>query len=166
MLLLRLFALLYRFLPVTPDNISITRSQLGWAWDDLPIIENQTLGVSRWLNTRNRSQLLTATQFGKIYVISLPNRADKRDNIVLGSSVCDFQVEFVDGVIPDSIPPKTYPYVRRDDSRFFIFSIANHYLELEPRPHPHRIRRPSGTFEWYTTVRIKYLHSPNWALEI
>jgi hypothetical protein len=113
-----LFALLYRFVPTTPSrlsissHISLSHSQLGWARDDLPTIENQTLGVSVCLNLKKLQQL-TAIQFGKIYAINLPNRADKRDNIILGSSVCNFHVEFIDGVSPDAIPPKTYPYVWR-----------------------------------------------------
>ncbi|KAJ5535685.1 hypothetical protein N7513_008871 [Penicillium frequentans] len=84
--------LLWQFWPLTPSQISITRSQKDWAWDGLQSIENQTLG------------------FGKVFAINLPNRQDKRDNIVLGSSVCNFEVEFVDGVAPDADPPRTYPY--------------------------------------------------------
>lgn len=50
-------------------------------------------------------------KFGKIFAINLPDRPDKRDNIVLGSSICNFQVEFVNGVTPEEIQRKTYPYV-------------------------------------------------------
>ncbi|KAJ5948316.1 hypothetical protein N7466_001331 [Penicillium verhagenii] len=84
--------LLWRLWPLSPSQVPITPSQRDWAWDGIHAIENQTMG------------------FGKIFAINLPNRPDKRDNIVLGSSVCNFQVEFVDGVSPDAIPPKTYPY--------------------------------------------------------
>ncbi|KAJ5523753.1 hypothetical protein N7494_010403 [Penicillium frequentans] len=79
--------LLWQFWPLTPSTQSVTQSQKDWTWDEIHIIENQTLG------------------FGKVFAINLPNRPDKRDNIVLGSSVCNFQVEFVDGVLPDNWNP-------------------------------------------------------------
>ncbi|KAJ5134850.1 hypothetical protein N7526_006215, partial [Penicillium atrosanguineum] len=92
LILLGALALIYRFWPLPPSQITITQPPHDWVWDGIPIIQNQTLG------------------FGKVFAINLPNRPDKRDNLVLGSSVCNFQVEFIDGVTPDAIPSKTYPY--------------------------------------------------------
>jgi hypothetical protein len=104
-------ALLYSFWPVQSGHISIAQPQRAWAWDDLATIENQTLGVSLYFGLNKRLLKLTAIQFGKVFAINLPNRLDKRDNIVLGSSVSNFQVEFLDGVTPEEVHPKTYPYV-------------------------------------------------------
>ncbi|OQD77314.1 hypothetical protein PENDEC_c003G04835 [Penicillium decumbens] len=92
LVLLGALALIYRFWPAPPNPINITQPQQAWAWDDLVTIKNQTLG------------------FGKVFAINLPDRPDKRDNIVLGSSICNFQVEFVNGVTPEEIQRKTYPY--------------------------------------------------------
>ncbi|KAL2870722.1 uncharacterized protein BJX67DRAFT_246024 [Aspergillus lucknowensis] len=69
------------------------------ASDQLHLIANGTLGVQ------------------KIFAISIPSRLDKRDNIVLGSSLSDFHVEFIDGITPDEINPKTYPYNWNYDHR-------------------------------------------------
>ncbi|KAL4755434.1 hypothetical protein BDW72DRAFT_189193 [Aspergillus terricola var. indicus] len=46
-----------------------------------------------------------------IFAISLPSRVDKRDNIILGSSVRGFHIEIIDATTPDGIDIKTYPYV-------------------------------------------------------
>ncbi|RAH46906.1 uncharacterized protein BO95DRAFT_481398 [Aspergillus brunneoviolaceus CBS 621.78] len=46
----------------------------------------------------------------KIFVVNLPSRPDKRDNIILGSSVSGFRVEWVDGVTPDEVNPKSIPH--------------------------------------------------------
>ncbi|KAJ5675574.1 hypothetical protein N7462_008471 [Penicillium macrosclerotiorum] len=67
-------------------------SQDQTLWHDLANTQNKTLG------------------FGKIFVINLPSRTDKRDNISLGSSVTGLTVDFVDGVDPETVNPKTYPY--------------------------------------------------------
>ncbi|KAJ5225269.1 hypothetical protein N7468_006494 [Penicillium chermesinum] len=69
------------------------------AWDGLAAIENQTLG------------------FGKVFAINMPSRVDKRDNIVLGSSVCDFLVDWIDGVFPEEVNSKTFPYNWNQDHK-------------------------------------------------
>lgn len=53
-------------------------------------------------------------QFEKVFAINLSNRSDKRDNIVLASSVCDFLVDWIDGVLPQELSSKSYPYVSLD----------------------------------------------------
>ncbi|KAJ5764849.1 hypothetical protein N7520_004408 [Penicillium odoratum] len=103
--------LLWRFSPLSSTRSSITRSQQDSAWNDIHAIENRTLG------------------FGKVLAINLPNRPDKRDNIVLGSSVCNFQVEFVDGVTPDAIPPKTYPYNWNPDHTASEYAARRAHLD-------------------------------------
>jgi len=110
LVLLGALALIYRFWPAPPNPINITQPQQAWAWDDLVTIKNQTLGVSL-ASIPNRRFQLTAIKFGKVFAINLPDRPDKRDSIVLGSSICNFQVEFVNGVTPEEIQRKTYPYV-------------------------------------------------------
>ncbi|KAJ5790468.1 CAZyme family GT25 [Penicillium psychrosexuale] len=61
-------------------------------WDNFDAIGNETLG------------------FQKIFAINLVSRPDKRDNIVLGSSVSNFHVDWIDGVTPGEIDAKSYPY--------------------------------------------------------
>lgn len=46
-------------------------------------------------------------QFGKIFVISLPSRVDRRDAMVLAAAVSGLDIEFVNGVVGGDIDPKT-----------------------------------------------------------
>ncbi|CAN8104803.1 unnamed protein product [Discula destructiva] len=48
--------------------------------------------------------------FGKVFVVGLPERSDKRDAIALASSLTGFDVEWVDGVRGETIPDKAVPY--------------------------------------------------------
>ncbi|RAK95643.1 uncharacterized protein BO80DRAFT_506031 [Aspergillus ibericus CBS 121593] len=57
----------------------------------LEAVRNQTLG------------------FEKIFCINLPSRTDKRDAIVLGSSITQFHVDWIDGVSSEDMSPKAYP---------------------------------------------------------
>ncbi|PYH94013.1 hypothetical protein BO71DRAFT_380233 [Aspergillus ellipticus CBS 707.79] len=47
--------------------------------------------------------------FEKIFCINLPSRTDKRDAIVLGSSITQFRVDWIDGVSAADMSPKAYP---------------------------------------------------------
>ncbi|PYI33171.1 hypothetical protein BP00DRAFT_367560 [Aspergillus indologenus CBS 114.80] len=62
-------------------------------------IGNETLGTQR------------------IFVVNLPSRPDKRDNIILGSSVSGFRVEWIDGVTPDQVNPKSIPHRWNSDHK-------------------------------------------------
>ncbi|RAL01401.1 uncharacterized protein BO80DRAFT_424945 [Aspergillus ibericus CBS 121593] len=75
-----------------PYARATVRKGAGGSRTQLDAIRNETLGV------------------GKIFAISLPSRVDKRDNLVLGSSVSDFHIDWIDGVTPDELNPKAYPY--------------------------------------------------------
>lgn len=48
--------------------------------------------------------------FGKVFVVGLPERTDKRDAMALTSSLTGFDVEWIDGVRGDSIPDKAVPF--------------------------------------------------------
>lgn len=72
-----------------------------------------------------------ATQFDKVFAINLASRTDKRDNIVLGSSVTGFVVDLVDGVDPEGMNPKSYPYVSLEQVIKFYTSVADQVVELE-----------------------------------
>lgn len=48
--------------------------------------------------------------FGKVFVVGLPERTDKRDAMVLASSLTGFDIEWVDGVRGDTIPDKAVPF--------------------------------------------------------
>ncbi|KAJ5373427.1 hypothetical protein N7517_005433 [Penicillium concentricum] len=68
-------------------------------WDNFDDIRNETLGVQN------------------VFAINLASRPDKRDNIVLGSSLSNFHVEWIDGVTPDEIDNKSYPYNWNHDQK-------------------------------------------------
>lgn len=57
-------------------------------------------------------------------MINLPSRPDKRDDLILGSSVSDFHLEFIDGVTPDQISPQSYPYVSRIHHSVIVQSLS------------------------------------------
>lgn len=48
--------------------------------------------------------------FGKIFVVGLPERTDKRDALALMASLTGFEVEWIDGVRGESIPDKAVPF--------------------------------------------------------
>lgn len=48
--------------------------------------------------------------FGKVFVVGLPDRTDKRDAMALASSLTGFDVEWVDGVRGEDVPDKAVPF--------------------------------------------------------
>lgn len=48
--------------------------------------------------------------FGKVFVVGLPERTDKRDAMALTSSLTGFDVEWVDGWHGQDIPDKAVPF--------------------------------------------------------
>jgi hypothetical protein len=48
--------------------------------------------------------------FGKVFVIGLPERTDKRDAMALSAGLTGFDIEWVDGVRGDTIPDKAVPF--------------------------------------------------------
>ena len=48
-------------------------------------------------------------QFEKIFAVSLPERTDHRDMLLLASTVSGIDIDFVDGVHGDKIPIKALP---------------------------------------------------------
>ncbi|KAI0165051.1 glycosyltransferase family 25 protein [Hypoxylon sp. FL1284] len=48
--------------------------------------------------------------FGNVFVIGLPERTDKRDAIVLTSSLTGFHVEWINGIKGDTVPDKALPF--------------------------------------------------------
>ncbi|KAK7698645.1 hypothetical protein SLS64_012384 [Diaporthe eres] len=60
--------------------------------DDINRVTNGTLG------------------FGKVFVVGLPERTDKRDAISLSAALTGFDIEWVDGVRGESIPDKAVPF--------------------------------------------------------
>lgn len=75
------------------DNKPYGRAYKGQSTpDDINRVANGTLG------------------FGKVFVVGLPERTDKRDAIALTSSLTGFDVEWVDGVRGEEIPDKAVPF--------------------------------------------------------
>lgn len=48
-------------------------------------------------------------QFEHVYAIGLKERTDKRDFLALAASIVGFQVDWLDGVRPDEVHPKSLP---------------------------------------------------------
>ncbi|OQE91879.1 hypothetical protein PENNAL_c0008G02436 [Penicillium nalgiovense] len=96
-LVLILFGVIFILFKLRPSTHRATALiQQGWSdyhdWDDFNAIRNETLEVQ------------------KVFAINLVSRPDKRDNIVLGSSLSNFHVEWIDGVTPDEVDARYYPY--------------------------------------------------------
>jgi len=52
----------------------------------------------------------TSLGFSKIFVVSLPERTDKRDALALTAALTGFEVEWVDGVRGETIPDRALPF--------------------------------------------------------
>ncbi len=50
-------------------------------------------------------------QFSKVFIISLPDRSDKKDAISLAASFTGIQFDFLDGVNGELVPEKAIPPV-------------------------------------------------------
>jgi hypothetical protein len=46
------------------------------------------------------------SQFEKIYVVGLPSRTDRRDGVVLSAALSDMSIDFIDGVLGDTVLDK------------------------------------------------------------
>ena len=57
-------------------------------------------------------KVLMMLQFQKIFVLSLPNRRDKRDAVTLSAYISGLEIEFVDGVNGSEVSTKEWPEVR------------------------------------------------------
>ncbi|KAE8348916.1 hypothetical protein BDV28DRAFT_142409 [Aspergillus coremiiformis] len=84
--------ILYTLLHIQPDTPRWIKTQrLPDRRSFLGMVKNETLG------------------FQKILCINLPSRTDKRDAIMLGSSLTQFHIDWVEGVSGDAMDPKAYP---------------------------------------------------------
>lgn len=52
-------------------------------------------------------------QFSRIFVLSFPERTDKRDGIVMGASLSGFNFDWIEGVKGSEISEKAVPKVRQ-----------------------------------------------------
>ncbi|OOQ90679.1 hypothetical protein PEBR_03211 [Penicillium brasilianum] len=86
------------------------------AWNYTGIINEQRIHEQQGALKEHQSQesiqdIMNATLgFNKVLAINIPSRTDKRDQLVLGSSLTGFVIDFIDGVDAKGINPKTYPY--------------------------------------------------------
>lgn len=94
---------------------------------------NGTLGVWHHLLSSLLFDTLTfgSTQFEKILVLGLKDRSDKRDAMVLSSSLTGFEVEFVDAVKGDEITAKARPEVRltvtpTPEEAYIVFRVQSY----------------------------------------
>ncbi|KAL5001183.1 hypothetical protein BDV10DRAFT_160808 [Aspergillus recurvatus] len=85
------------------------------ALSHIEAIKNETLGANA------------------IFAVSLPSRVDKRDNIILGSSVSGFHIEVIDATTPDAVDPKTYPYNWNYDHRPVEYAARRSHLSIMQR---------------------------------
>lgn len=52
-----------------------------------------------------------AAQFQKIFILSMPNRSDKRDALSLSAYLTGLDIEFIDGVNGSLVSERAYPLV-------------------------------------------------------
>ncbi|KAI2927983.1 CAZyme family GT25 [Aspergillus niger] len=110
------------------------------SWTQLDAIKNETLGVQ------------------KIFAINLPGRVDKRDNLVLGSSVSEFNIDWVDGVTPDELDPKTYPYNWNYDHKPTEYAARRAHVNAMQRIVKERIRSAivmEDDVDWDVTLKTQ-----------
>jgi len=74
-------------------------------------IKNASLGVRVFNISAIMHYFAHNPQFGKVFVLSLPDRSDKRDTLVVQASLSNFEVTFVDGIAGATISNKALPYV-------------------------------------------------------
>ena len=78
-------------------------------------VKNETLGVGAPFVVDLLSLLLIwghGMQFSRIFVVSLPERTDKRDALSTTASFTGISFDWVDGVDGEKIPGKAIPEVR------------------------------------------------------
>lgn len=104
-------------LPTTPDRLgrktvfkSTPQVELDKGEERLLDIQNSTLGVSTHFTAWSR-HCIDLNQFQKIFILSMPNRSDKRDGLTLAAFVTGLVVEYIDGVDGTAISQKAYPVV-------------------------------------------------------
>lgn len=66
--------------------------------------------------------LLIRIQFEKIFVVSLPERSDRRDSILLSAAVMNIDIEIIDAVRGEAVPEKVIP--AKDYGRFMQAEIG------------------------------------------
>ncbi|KAL6701209.1 glycosyltransferase family 25 protein [Trichoderma pleuroticola] len=79
-----------------------TQSIVGTENEDLESTKSIQLDLERVINK--------TLGFEKVIAVGLPERSDKRDALELMASLSGFDIEWVDGVKPSSIPSKAIPY--------------------------------------------------------
>ncbi|KAH6608846.1 glycosyltransferase family 25 protein [Trichoderma cornu-damae] len=102
----------------TSSNRVIAKTVPFWG------VDTQTQRAAGTENEGPESQKFAQLDFGrvinktlgfeKVIVIGLPERSDKRDAMELMASLSGFDVEWVDGVKPSSIPNKAIPVVEEE----------------------------------------------------
>jgi len=74
-------------------------------------INNASLGVRVFKIPAIMHCFAYNPQFGRVFVLSLPDRSDKRDTLVVQASLSNFSVTFIDGIAGATIADKALPYV-------------------------------------------------------
>lgn len=84
------------------DEFFFAQSIVGTENEDPEPTKSVQLDIERVINK--------TLGFEKVIAIGLPERSDKRDALELMASLSGFDIEWVDGVKPSSIPSKAVPY--------------------------------------------------------
>jgi len=77
-----------------------------------PSILNATLGVGESISRGPASfklQVLTHSQFEKVFILNLPERTDRRDAMTLSAAVSNIDLTWIDGVLGTHVPDKVLP---------------------------------------------------------
>jgi Glycosyltransferase family 25 (LPS biosynthesis protein) len=83
---------------------------------------NRTLGVSSMVEDLRDRTWLMGIQFEKIFVISLPERSDRRDSIILSARLMNIEIEIIDAVRGENVLDKVIPST--DVGRFMKAEIG------------------------------------------
>lgn len=78
--------------PISHYSVDIFGSYLPPSFSKVRPVENSTLG------------------FEKVFAVGLPERSDKRDALVLASSLTGFKVDWIDGVRGEQVVDKALPF--------------------------------------------------------
>lgn len=92
-----------------PYTLATTR--LESSAEDCHDVYNETLGVCTVISVPFKTDLFTSEKFQEIFLVSLPERTDRRDSFAVQARLSNMSFTVVDGVDGTTVPAKALPYV-------------------------------------------------------
>jgi hypothetical protein len=100
--------LIFQLLPLHGASTTFGSAHGARGFARLGDINNATLGVS-CVSACSPALLTCRSQFQKIYAVGLPSRTDRRDAIILSAALTNMAIDFIDGVMGDTVLDKAVP---------------------------------------------------------